>query len=204
MITVFGSINVDLVTRVERTPAPGETVHGSDYALIPGGKGANQALAAAPRRRRACGWSARSATTTCRAMALSRTGGRAASTSTTSRGAPAPPALPSSPSTRPARTPSCVAPGANAHASAAGDSAERLRRRRHAAPADGGAVRRESCRRRAWRARPARGSILSVAPYAALPPEDMRRLRHDHRQRARGGRPRAPSRRSPAARRRRP
>lgn len=46
MITVFGSINVDLVTRVERIPAPGETVAGSDYRLIPGGKGANQALAA--------------------------------------------------------------------------------------------------------------------------------------------------------------
>jgi ribokinase len=46
MIVVFGSINVDLVTRVERTPGPGETVRGSDYALIPGGKGANQALAA--------------------------------------------------------------------------------------------------------------------------------------------------------------
>jgi ribokinase len=46
MITVFGSINVDLVTRVGRIPGPGETVRGSDYALIPGGKGANQALAA--------------------------------------------------------------------------------------------------------------------------------------------------------------
>ena len=46
MITVFGSINVDLVTRVKRIPKPGETVHGSDYQLIPGGKGANQALAA--------------------------------------------------------------------------------------------------------------------------------------------------------------
>jgi ribokinase len=46
MIVVFGSINVDLVTRVERAPGPGETVRGSDYALIPGGKGANQALAA--------------------------------------------------------------------------------------------------------------------------------------------------------------
>lgn len=47
MITVFGSINVDLVTRTERIPGPGETVHGSDYRLVPGGKGANQALAAA-------------------------------------------------------------------------------------------------------------------------------------------------------------
>jgi ribokinase len=46
MITVFGSINVDLVTRTERIPGPGETVHGSDYRLVPGGKGANQALAA--------------------------------------------------------------------------------------------------------------------------------------------------------------
>ena len=47
MITVFGSINVDLVSRVSRHPRPGETMTGSDYALIPGGKGANQALAAA-------------------------------------------------------------------------------------------------------------------------------------------------------------
>jgi ribokinase len=46
MITVFGSINTDLVTRVAAIPRPGETVHGTDYALIPGGKGANQALAA--------------------------------------------------------------------------------------------------------------------------------------------------------------
>ncbi len=46
MITVFGSINVDLVTRVKRIPHPGETLRGSDYALIAGGKGANQALAA--------------------------------------------------------------------------------------------------------------------------------------------------------------
>jgi ribokinase len=46
MITVFGSINVDLVTRVAKAPLPGVTVHGSDYHLIPGGKGANQALAA--------------------------------------------------------------------------------------------------------------------------------------------------------------
>jgi ribokinase len=47
MITVFGSINVDLVTRVEAHPRPGETIAGSDYRLIPGGKGANQAVAAA-------------------------------------------------------------------------------------------------------------------------------------------------------------
>lgn len=46
MITVFGSINIDLVTSVERIAAPGETVLGPSYAMIPGGKGANQALAA--------------------------------------------------------------------------------------------------------------------------------------------------------------
>lgn len=46
MIIVFGSINIDLVTRVERLPAAGETVLGPDYAIHPGGKGANQALAA--------------------------------------------------------------------------------------------------------------------------------------------------------------
>jgi ribokinase len=47
MITVFGSINVDMVMRVESLPRPGETVLCPDYLLVPGGKGANQALAAA-------------------------------------------------------------------------------------------------------------------------------------------------------------
>lgn len=47
MITVFGSINVDLITPVPRLPVRGETVLGSDYVLVQGGKGANQALAAA-------------------------------------------------------------------------------------------------------------------------------------------------------------
>jgi ribokinase len=46
MIIVFGSLNVDLVTPVERLPGAGETVLGPRYALHPGGKGANQALAA--------------------------------------------------------------------------------------------------------------------------------------------------------------
>jgi ribokinase len=46
MIVVFGSINLDIVTRVERIPGPGETALGGDYASSPGGKGANQALAA--------------------------------------------------------------------------------------------------------------------------------------------------------------
>ena len=46
MIIVFGSINVDFVTRVEAIPRPGETVLGPGYDVIPGGKGANQALAA--------------------------------------------------------------------------------------------------------------------------------------------------------------
>ncbi|HLW92637.1 MAG TPA: ribokinase [Roseiarcus sp.] len=46
MIIVFGSINLDLITRVEAIPGPGETTLGGDYATSPGGKGANQALAA--------------------------------------------------------------------------------------------------------------------------------------------------------------
>jgi ribokinase len=46
MIVVFGSINVDLIVPVAHLPRPGETVLGGDYALLPGGKGANQALAA--------------------------------------------------------------------------------------------------------------------------------------------------------------
>jgi ribokinase len=46
MIVVFGSINVDLLVPVPRLPGPGETVLGGDYRIAPGGKGANQALAA--------------------------------------------------------------------------------------------------------------------------------------------------------------
>ncbi|HEY5598861.1 MAG TPA: ribokinase [Kiloniellales bacterium] len=47
MIVVFGSLNVDLVMQVARLPRPGETVINGTYFLVPGGKGANQALAAA-------------------------------------------------------------------------------------------------------------------------------------------------------------
>ncbi|MPY77251.1 MAG: ribokinase [Actinophytocola sp.] len=46
-LIVVGSANVDRVVRVERRPAPGETVLGGDTALFPGGKGANTAVAAA-------------------------------------------------------------------------------------------------------------------------------------------------------------
>src|SRR2546423_7048804 len=46
MILVFGSINIDLLVPVPALPRPGETVLGGDYRLLPGGKGANQALAA--------------------------------------------------------------------------------------------------------------------------------------------------------------
>ncbi len=46
-IAVVGSLNVDFVLTVWRFPAPGETLVGSDFATFPGGKGANQAYAAA-------------------------------------------------------------------------------------------------------------------------------------------------------------
>jgi ribokinase len=46
-LTVVGSINLDLVAHVERLPRPGETVGGATLARYPGGKGANQAVAAA-------------------------------------------------------------------------------------------------------------------------------------------------------------
>jgi ribokinase len=46
-LTVVGSINLDLVARVARLPRPGETVSGARLSRVPGGKGANQAVAAA-------------------------------------------------------------------------------------------------------------------------------------------------------------
>ena len=46
MITVFGSINMDLVATAKRLPKPGETVTGETFSTAAGGKGANQALAA--------------------------------------------------------------------------------------------------------------------------------------------------------------
>jgi ribokinase len=46
-IAVVGSLNADLVVRVPRFPAPGETIAGSDFERFPGGKGANQAYGVA-------------------------------------------------------------------------------------------------------------------------------------------------------------
>lgn len=46
-LTVVGSINLDLVVQAERLPRPGETVSGARFSRVPGGKGANQAVAAA-------------------------------------------------------------------------------------------------------------------------------------------------------------
>ncbi|WP_083528051.1 ribokinase [Curtobacterium ammoniigenes] len=46
-VIIVGSLNADLVVRTDRFPSPGETVHGSDLRVLPGGKSANQAVAAA-------------------------------------------------------------------------------------------------------------------------------------------------------------
>ncbi|MFV0447285.1 MAG: ribokinase [Vibrio sp.] len=46
-LVVFGSVNADHVLQVPTFPRPGETLHGRNYQVIPGGKGANQAVAAA-------------------------------------------------------------------------------------------------------------------------------------------------------------
>ena len=45
-ITVLGSLNMDFVVAVEHLPAPGQTILGRDFQMLPGGKGANQACAA--------------------------------------------------------------------------------------------------------------------------------------------------------------
>ena len=46
-IVVVGSVNVDMVVKSSRIPVPGETITGGEFVCVPGGKGANQAVAAA-------------------------------------------------------------------------------------------------------------------------------------------------------------
>ncbi|MGF6594322.1 ribokinase [Pseudomonas sp. 2835] len=46
-VVVVGSLNMDLVTRAQRLPRGGETLVGESFVTVPGGKGANQAVAAA-------------------------------------------------------------------------------------------------------------------------------------------------------------
>ena len=46
-IVVVGSSNIDMVVKSERIPRGGETILGGDFVMVPGGKGANQAVCAA-------------------------------------------------------------------------------------------------------------------------------------------------------------
>ena len=46
-VVVIGSSNTDMVVKAARIPQPGETILGGEFMMVPGGKGANQAVAAA-------------------------------------------------------------------------------------------------------------------------------------------------------------
>ena len=46
-IIIFGSVNIDLIATTPRLPTPGETINGNNFFTAGGGKGANQAVAAA-------------------------------------------------------------------------------------------------------------------------------------------------------------
>lgn len=50
-VVVVGSANMDMVARVPHLPRPGETILGGEFAMLPGGKGANQAVAVGKIRR---------------------------------------------------------------------------------------------------------------------------------------------------------
>ena len=193
--------------RRRAAPRPGETVRGSDYALIPGGKGANQALAA--RRAGAQGAPGR--------RDRQRRHGRIALVELEPAGVdlvrrrplPAPTGLAIITVDDKGENTIVVSPGANARATAASHPARRLRPRRHAPPPDGGAVRRES-RRGERRAAAGARVILSVAPFRPLSADDLaafdmiivneheaadlaRHLGVAARRRRRDGRPRSPA-----------
>ena len=78
VIVVLGGINMDLIGVTKRLAAPGETVRGDDFYTAPGGKGANQAAAAA-RLGAESAWSDGSGRT-CSVRCCSRVSSRTAST----------------------------------------------------------------------------------------------------------------------------
>ena len=77
-ILVIGSLNMDLVVRCARLPAPGETVAGHGFATLPGGKGANQAVAAARAGEVAAARAGEVAAARAGEVAATRLGGRVA------------------------------------------------------------------------------------------------------------------------------
>jgi ribokinase len=87
-VVVVGSVNVDLVMSLPRLPEPGETVIGGRFQRAPGGKGGNQAVAAA--RLGALTWLV---------GCIDDSAGRPADRSCTSRRSPCPSATPPAPAT---------------------------------------------------------------------------------------------------------
>ena len=166
MIFVFGSINIDLVARIERLPRPGETIAGIAFAMLPGGKGANQALAA---RRAGADVAMAGAVGTDPFAAAALSGLVAAGVDVARvRRDAAPTGVALIHVEASGQNAITVIPGANASVQAAGVPDAALRLRDHSSAAARGPVRRR-LRHRVTRARCGARVVLNAAPAQALP-----------------------------------